>query len=196
MTVEPEFDERIWVGRFEVIAAERDKCFLRGDLRIGDESMDGFLAENVGLMLFPAAERVGNGREDEADAGEDQYQDCEGGPIVGGADGPAGLEAANEPADREIGQPEQDNQHQRGEGESFIDVVQDVVAGFVADDEENLIRGELVDGVVPDDDARGRADAGDVGVHVGDFFAGLHQEHARGGNVEPGVLGQLLATGW
>ena len=86
-------------------------------------------------------------------------------------------------------------QHGQGEGEALIDVVEDVVAHFMADDEENLIRRKFVDGVIPNDDAGGCADAGDVGVDAGDFFAGLHEEHARGRNVEAGVVRQLLQLG-
>ena len=66
------------------------------------------------------------------------------------------------------------------------------MAHFMADDEENLIRRKFVNGVIPNDDAGGGADAGDVGVETGDFFAGLHEEHARRRNVEAGVVRELL----
>ncbi len=66
------------------------------------------------------------------------------------------------------------------------------MAHFMADDEENLMGREFLDGVIPNDDAGGGADAGDVGVEAGDFFAGPHEEHARGGNVEVDVVGELL----
>ena len=192
VAVEPEFHEGVGVGGFEIVFAEGDEGFLRGDLRIGDETVDGFLAENVGLVLFPSTESVGDGREEEGDAGEDEQQDGEGGPIVGGADLPAGAEAANQPVDGEIRKPEQADEHGHGEGDAFIDVVEDVVAHFMPDDEENLMGRKFVDGVVPNDDSGGGADTGDVGVEAGDFCAGLHEEHARGWNVEAGVVGELL----
>ena len=192
VAVEPEFHERVGVGGLEIVLPKGDEGFLGGDLGIGDKSVDGFLPEDVGLVLFPSAEIVGDGGEEEGDAGEDEQQDGEGGKIPGGTDLPAGAETANQGVDGEIRDPEQDNEHGHGEGEAFIDVVQDVVAHFMSDDEENLIRRKFVDGVIPNDDAGGGADAGDVGVEAGDFFAGLHEEHARGGNVEAGVVRQLL----
>ncbi len=192
MGVEPKFYERVRVGRFEIVFAEGDEGFLCGDLRIGDETVNGFLSENVGLVLFPSTERVGDRGEEKVDAGEDEQQDGEGSKIPGSADLPARAEAANQRVDGEIREPQQNNQHGHREGEAFVDVVQNVVAHLMADDEENLIRRKFLDGVIPNDDAGGGADASDVGVEAGNFFAGLHEEHARGRNVEAGVVRQLL----
>ena len=73
--------------------------------------MDGFLTEDVGLVLFPSTESVGDGGEEEVDAGENQQQDSEGTPIAGSADLPALAEAAKQRVDGEIGEPQQNNQH-------------------------------------------------------------------------------------
>ena len=118
VAVEPEFHEGVGVGGLEVILPESDEGFLGGDLGIGDESVDSFLTEDVGLVLFPSTESVGDGREEERDAGEDEQQDGEGGPIAGGADVPEGAEAANERVDGEIREPEQDDEHGHSEGDA------------------------------------------------------------------------------
>ena len=192
MAVEPEFHKGVGIGRFEVVFAKGDEGFLGGDLRIRHKAVNGFLAEDVGLVLFPSTEGVGDRGEEKVDAGEDEQQHGEGGKVAGSANLPAGTEAADERVDGEIGNPEQHDQHGHGESEAFIDVVENVVAHFMADDEENLIRRKLADGVVPNDDAGGGTDAGDVGIFSGGFFAGFHEEHARRGNVEAGVVGELL----
>ena len=57
------------------------------------------------------------------------------------------------------------------------------MAGLVAEDEEDLVWGELLDGGVPDDDAFGGAEAFYVGVEGGEFGGGLHEEHAVRGDV-------------
>ena len=88
----------------------------RGLLRIGDKSVNGFLTEDVGLVLFPSTESVGDGGEEEVDAGEDEQQDGECRKIAGSADLPARAEAANQRVDGEIREPEQDEQHGQSEG--------------------------------------------------------------------------------
>ena len=192
MAVEPKLHERVGIGRLEVVLAQGVKGFLRGELRIGDKAVDGFLPEDVGLVLLPSTERVGDGGKQERDASENQQQDGEGGKIARGADVPARTEAANQSIDGEIREPDQGDEHGHGEGDAFVDVVKNVVAHFMSDDEENLIRRKFLDGVIPNDDAGGGAEAGDVGIEAGNFFTGLHEEHARRGNVEVDVVGQLL----
>ncbi len=116
--VEPEFHEGVGVGGLEVVLPKGDEGFDRSLLRMGDKSVDGFLPEDVGLVLFPSTESVGDGGEEKVDAGEDKQQDGEGGKIAGGTDLPAGAEAENERVDGEIREPEQDDEHGHGEGDA------------------------------------------------------------------------------
>ena len=108
---------------------------------------------------------------------------------------PARAIAANQPVDREMDEPQSDEDHRDGERQPFVDVLQHIVAHLVADDEQNLMGRQIADGVVPDHDALGGADAGDVRIQSGDFFAGSHQKHARGRNIQSGVLGETLQLG-
>ena len=66
------------------------------------------------------------------------------------------------------------------------------MTGFVSEDEKDLVRGELLDGCVPDDDAFGGAEALDVGVEGGEFGGGLHEEHAVRGDVHVAFGDDLL----
>ena len=66
------------------------------------------------------------------------------------------------------------------------------MAHLMAEDEEDLVGGALGDGGIPDHDALRRSEAGDVGVEVGDFGGGLHEEHAVGWNVNAFTAGDDL----
>ena len=82
-------------------------------------------------------------------------------------------------ADEEGGEDEDE-----AEEDALDDVAEDVVAHLVAEDEGDLIRGAFGDGGVPDDDALGGAEAGDVGVEGGDLVGGFHEEHAVRGDID------------
>ena len=71
-------------------------------------------------------------------------------------------------------------------------MTEDVVAGFMAEDEEDFVRGELLNGGVPDDDAFGMAKTFDIGVKGGEFGGGLHEEHAVGRDVHAATMGDLF----
>ena len=62
-------------------------------------------------------------------------------------------------------------------------MVQHIVPGLVTEDEDDLIGRQLLDGCVPDDHTLARAEALHVRIEGGHFGAGLHQEHALGGDV-------------
>src|ERR1700687_436987 len=72
---------------------------------------------------------------------------------------------------------------------------QDVVAELVADDEQRFGVAGFLQGGVPDDDALGGADTGDVGVDFVALFAGAHEEDAIAGNGDAGALCELLNGG-
>ena len=57
------------------------------------------------------------------------------------------------------------------------------MAAFVAEDEEDFVLREAVDGGVPENKALGGADAGHVGIDSVGLPAGFHQEHAAGRDV-------------
>ena len=63
---------------------------------------------------------------------------------------------------------------------------------LVSEDEEGLRDRGFGDGVVPDDDALGGAKAGDVGVQASLFGAGVHHEHAVGGNIHAAAMDDFL----
>ena len=90
---------------------------------------------------------------------------------------------------------ESDEQNARREKNAVADVVQNVMAHLVAEDKKNLRRGHSRDGGIPNDHALGRAEAGDVGVHLVELGAGVHQEHAALGNILPGALNHSFELG-
>ena len=84
-----------------------------------------------------------------------------------------------------LGQPESGKQQQGTEGETQVDVMENVVTHLMAKDEEGLRQSEVAGGGVPYDDALGGAEAGYIGVVGCHLIAGVHQEDARFGNMRP-----------
>ena len=82
---------------------------------------------------------------------------------------PARAEAAGQPAGKAGAGPEDEEESGGDAGKLFGNVVEDVVAALVAEDEEDFVVGQAVGGCVPKDKALGRADAGDVGVEAVGF---------------------------
>src|ERR1700686_2772849 len=70
-------------------------------------------------------------------------------------------------------------------------MAENVVSDFMADDEEEFFGFRFLDGGVPDDDALGGSQAGDVGVDGVGLDAGFHEEHALGRNGDAGAAGKF-----
>src|SRR6266852_5889777 len=139
-------------------------------------------------MLEVAGEGAGDGNGESRNNRQEQQQDGEGSPIIQAANLPRGAPAGEDPADGAVTEIEEDKKKGREEGDELGDVMQNVVAHFVAGDVNNLGRVHIGDGGVPDDDALGGAEPGDVGIQGGRFFASAHPEHALGRNVLAGAL--------
>ena len=90
-------------------------------------------------------------------------------------DMPAGAVAADEPGGAGGAGPVDEEEGEGVAGEHFGNVVEDVVAALVAEDEEDFVVGNAAGGGVPDHDALGGPDAADVGVEAVGLEAGLHQ---------------------
>ena len=196
----PEDDEGAGVGVGISIFAEKLEGLLGGGLGICDDAVDGFLAVNVGGVLVHAGEGVLDRLGEEADHGEDEGEDDEGGPVVLAVDAPLGVVTAEQEAEEVEAEPEGKEDDDEGEEDGGDDVAEDVVAHFVAEDVEDFVGCALGDGGVPDDDALGGAEAGDVGVEGGDFVGGVHEEHAGRGDVDAAAAGydalELGDEGW
>jgi len=78
------------------------------------------------------------------------------------------------------------------EGQSFVDVVQDVVAHLVSEDEQGFGNGHVARSVVPDHHTLGGAEASDVRIVGRDFLAGLHFEHAVARNAQSAPMRHFL----
>jgi len=164
MVVGPELEEGVWVWVVEACLAHVLEGADGGFLGVGDEPVDGFLSVNVGLVLEVAADGVGDGRGGVLEGSDGEQEDDESGEAGQGGNAPGDPEAGDEPGG-EAGDEEHEGEGAEcGEDHAFGDVMEDVVAGFVAEDEEDFVVGEAVGGGVEDDDALGCADAGDAGV--------------------------------
>src|SRR5258708_32165601 len=90
---------------------------------------------------------------------------------------------------------EGDQQDRSKKKKTVSNVVKNVVPGFVAENEERFFRSHFLDEVVVDNHAFGSAEAGDIGIELVGFSAGVHQEHAFAGNLQTGALCKLLQVG-
>lgn len=168
------------------------KGLFGNSLRIGDDAVHGFLSVHVGVVLVHAAVAVGDRFGEEGEHGEDEQEDDERGPVLERGDMPAGTETPEKPLGGAEADVELDEEKEGEEGEGLPDVLEHVVAHLVAEDKGDLVRCGLDDGGVPDDDAFGGADAGDVGVEAGDFVAGSHKEHTVRWDGDAAALDNLL----
>src|ERR1035437_6848350 len=161
-----------------------------GFLRIGDQAVDGLLAVDVGLVLEVAAKGVVCRRHQEANDrdGEEEYQEA----LTAGergisaflpAQAPAGAEASRQPAGKRCTAPENKEQGERCPCEYFGNVIEDVMAAFVAEDKEDFVVGYAAGGGIPHDDALGGAHAADISIKAVRLKAGLHQKHPLGRDV-------------
>src|SRR5271170_8520121 len=66
------------------------------------------------------------------------------------------------------------------------------MAQLVSDDEQNLRHGGTRNRIVVNDDAFGSANASDISVQSGCLRAGIHHEHAIGGNLSSAVMNDFL----
>src|ERR1700685_1163436 len=128
-------------------------------------------------MLVITADRAIDGASDKTKNGEQEQQRGKRSPIVQAANSPSAAPARENPADRPIAEVEKNKKHHEREGQALPYVVENVVTHFMSSDEDDLRRGHLGDGRIPDDDALGRAKSGDVGVQARGLFAGAHPEH-------------------
>ena len=119
-------------------------------------------------------------------------------PVEGtGQDAPLFAVAGEEELEEMEGEEEGNERNGEGPEEAGEDVAEDVVAELVGEDEGDFVRCAFGDGGVPDDDALGGTDAGDVGVELRGLVAGVHEKHAGGrdgGGV--GASDDLLETGY
>src|SRR5580692_4796996 len=103
-------------------------------------------------MLAVAAKGASDGSCDKSKNGEQEQEGRKRGPIVQAADPPAAAPPCEHPANCAITQVKQNEKYHRGEGQTLPDVVEHVVTHFVSRDENNLRRGHLGDGCIPDYD--------------------------------------------
>ena len=180
------------IGVGEAVFAEEVEGGLACGLGVLDDAVDDLLAEDVGGVLVHAGVGVADGLGDEADEGKGEREDKEGGPVRLAVDAPSLAEAGEEELEEMEAQEEGREDEDEGEEDALDDVAEDVVAHLMAEDEGDLVRGALGDGGVPDDDALGGAEAGDIGVEGGDLVGGFHEEHAVGRDVDALAAGDDL----
>ena len=172
--------------------AEALEGLLRDRLRVGDDAVDGLLSVDVGGVLDGAAEGVFDGRGEKRQSVQHKQQDGEAGPVVLRVDMPARAVAAKGPLRQLLPEKEGHEQQKAGEDEAEGDVMQGVVAELVAEDGGELVRRGVGDGGIPEDEALGGAEAGDVGVEAGDLAAGVHVEHPVGRKADAAAGDDLL----
>ena len=194
--IEEEEDvDGIGVGINENSFAVNLEGTCEGLTSIGDEAVADFETVNIGLVFLKAAESVAESTSGETENRDEEEKSGERGPIMQGTNAPSGAGTGEKPANGAIAQIKKNEEHRGKEEEPFPDVAEDVVAHFVAKIGENFIGGFLSESGVPDDDALGSAEAVDGGVGSDGFVAGLHPEHALGGNFLPGAVGDALELG-
>src|ERR1700722_494591 len=146
-------------------------------------------------MLVVAAKGTSDGSRDKSKNGEQEQEGRKRGPIVQAADSPTGAPAREHPSNCAITQVKENEKYHCGEGETLPDVVENVVTHFVSRDEDNLRRGHLGDGCIPNYNSFRSAESGDVSVEPCRLFAGAHPKHPLRRNILPGALNHLFQAG-
>src|SRR6185437_6434105 len=137
MGVQPEFREGAGVGVLKPCAAERVESVDRSLPRIGNYSHNGFLPVDVGLVLKVSADGVCAGFDEETGDGQHEEERDEAGAAAEGFDAPAMPDAANQPAGDAGADPKNKKDACGRNGEALEDVVQNVMAGFMGEDEKD-----------------------------------------------------------
>src|SRR5467141_1270408 len=157
--------------------------------------MRDFQTVPVSLMfLLPDSGADKRARQEKED-GQEYQQGRKRGPIVNTANLPVLTPAVEHPADAAITKIEKYKQQRGSESQQLGNMPQDVVAHFVARDENNLRRVHLGDGGVPHHDALGSAKPCYICVQRRCFFSCAHPVHPLRWNVLPRALNQLLELG-
>src|SRR5258708_34760347 len=146
-------------------------------------------------MLLRAAVAVDDGRREKHDAFENEHQDCQRGPILRPVNLPASSPTSEHGVEQAVGSVQNNQRDDSEKYEAISNVIEDVVTGFVTEDEERLLRSQLLNGVVENHDAVGCAEAGNIRVNFVVFAAGIHQKHAITGDLQAGASGDVLQVG-
>src|ERR1700722_8815075 len=146
-------------------------------------------------MLVAAAEGASDGSRNESENGEQEQEGRKRGPVVQAAYFPTAAPACEHPANCAVTQVKQNEKYHRGGGQTLPDVVENVVTHFVPSDEDNLRRGHLGDGCIPNYDSFRSAESSDVSVEPCCLFARAHPKHPLGGNSLSGALNHLFQAG-
>src|SRR6202050_2190076 len=118
-------------------------------------------------MLDVPAESAIDGPGDKTKNGEQEQKRRKRGPIVQAANSPTAAPALENPSNRAIAEVENNKKHHEREGKAFPDVFENVVTHLVSGDEDNLRRGHLGNGGIPNHDSLGRAESRDARVNTG-----------------------------
>src|SRR3984957_15726816 len=143
-------------------------------------------------MLVAAAEGASDGSCDESKNGEQEQEGRKRGPGVQAADSPTAAPTCEHPANCAITQGKQNEKYNQGQGQTFPHVGENVVTHFVSRDEDNLRRGHLSDGCIPNYDSFRSAESSDVSVEPGRLFARAHPKHPLRWNILSGALNHLF----
>src|SRR5467141_4080394 len=157
--------------------------------------MRDFQTVLVGLMFLMPDSGADKRTRQEKEDGQEYQQGRKRGPIVNTANLPDLTPAGEHPADTAITEIEKYKEQRGSESQQLGNMPQDVVAHFMARDENNLRRVHLGDGGVPHHDALGSAKPCYVCVQRRRFFSRAHPVHSLRWNVLSRALHQLLERG-
>jgi len=194
MGAEPEFEDGVRRGVVQGEFAELLEGLAADLLRVGDDAVNGLLAVDIGVVLDGPAEGVGK-RPESVDSTESTRRRTTSAPQ-------SCCEGMRHEAPYRASRKRTPWNPSKSSGSSAIQssatpanhMAQSVVAHLVGEDEADLAGRAAGDGGVPDDDALGRSEAGDVGVELSGLDAGLHQEHALGRDGDSSAYYDLLQS--
>ena len=112
------------------------RCDFSG---IGNEAVNDFEAVNVGFVFLHAAEAMDDRRRKKKQNLKDQKHDRDGSPIALAVDLPRFAPTVDDPMKPTVGEVKSNEKSGGKEDQSVKDMAENIVAGFVAEDEERLL---------------------------------------------------------
>ena len=132
MRIKQKYIHRVRLRIGEIYFAENLKRLRGGLAGVGREAVSYFQAVLVRLMLDVTAEGAIDGAGDKTEDGEQEQERWKRGPIVQVANSPSGAPARENPANRPKAEVKKNKERHEGEGQTFPDVVENVVTHFVS----------------------------------------------------------------
>src|SRR5215469_2897734 len=192
MRIQPKSNKRRRIRVRQVQLAEYLKGVRRYLRRIRNEAVSDFERVHIGGVFLYAAEPVDGRRRKKQQNLQKQQKHRKRRPIFRPQNLPIVTPPIKRPMQSAKQQIEREQKRRRSGHEALDDMPQNIMAEFMANDEERFLIRRLLNERVPNHYALRSPQPGDVGIDGVGFPAGFLKEHPLRRNGDPGALRELL----